>query len=139
MAEEVVSDIRCPDLSKGPGPQALCNAHFEGLRGVFNDLKGQNVFAEVTGVSRPGIVGCEIVTGEVVGSVLTRLQSSLKGHLIQGFQEMVFPKFFGELLKYRDQTLVGKVVDFLKSHVRVFQKLVLGDGFDIHDHSPPVW
>ena len=56
MADEKVSDTRCPDLSKGLGPQALCNSHFEGLRCVSNDLEGQSIFPEVTGISRLGIV-----------------------------------------------------------------------------------
>jgi hypothetical protein len=134
MADEQVSDIRCPHLSKGLGPQALCHLHFKGSRCVLNDLKSQNVFPKVTGLSRPGIEGCEIVTGEVTGVVLTGSQSVFERDPSQGLQDTVFPKFFGQILKYRNKILEGKVIHLLKGHVRVFQELVFDDGLNIHDN-----
>jgi len=119
MADEQVSNVRCPNLSKGLGPQALCDLHSKGLRCVLNDLKSQNVFPKVTGFSRPGIERCEIVTGQVTGIVLAGSQSVFKRDLSQGLQDAVFSKFLGQVLKYRNKILEGKVIHLLKGHVRV--------------------
>jgi hypothetical protein len=60
-------------------------------------------------------------------------QCGVERNLLKGFLEMVFSKLFGEALQHWNEILEGKVEDFLKGHVRVFQELVLDGGFCIHE------
>jgi hypothetical protein len=133
IAEEQIAYIRCPNLSEGLGPQALCDSQLEGLRFVLDNLDGQRVFREVTGLVCPGNVGPKVVARDLASSSLSSFQRGFICDLPKDFQDMVFSQFFAELLQHRDDHLEGEIKDLLKGHVRVFQKLVLGDSLSIHD------